>query len=65
MKFVTKFRLPLFRQMGRAEYREAIDFGPVEKFAGDEDCFDGFADTDIVGDEQADWIEFQGEHQRD
>ena len=35
-----------------------------QEFGGDEACFNGLADSDVVGDEDADRVLAQGEHER-
>jgi hypothetical protein len=53
MKAGCEFRLPLVHEVWWAQYGALRDLPSVEELAKDESCFDGFADTDIVGDEQS------------
>ena len=36
-----------------------MDFATVDQLARDEQCFDGFADADIIGDKEPDGIELE------
>ncbi len=58
-----KFSLPLLGQLRRAEDREARYFAAVEQFSGDERSFDRLADADVVGNQDADWVELQRHQQ--
>ncbi len=63
MKLFRQFLLPLLGQVGRAQYGETIDFASVQHFPGDERGFHGLADADVVSDEQAHGVQFQGHHE--
>ena len=65
MEFLEEFVLPLFRQVGWAEDRETLDFLAVQQFFDNHQGFDGFADTNVVSNEQSDWILTQGHEQWD
>ena len=47
-----QFALPLLAQVGRAQHGHALDFAPVEHFAGYQGTFNRFADTYVVGNQQ-------------
>lgn len=51
--------------MGWAEYGEPVDLSTVQQFAGDQACLDGFADPDVVGDQDAHRVELEGHYERD
>jgi hypothetical protein len=55
----------LLDEVGRAENGEGIDLATVHEFTQDEASFDGFPDTDIIGDEDAWHWEAQGHQERD
>ena len=63
VELVAKLSLPLLGQLRRAEDREARHFATVEQFSGDERSFDRLADTDVVGNQDADGIELQRHQQ--
>ena len=48
-----QFAHPLVDEMGWAEDGEGLDLAPVDQFAQDESGLDGFADADVIGDEEA------------
>ena len=50
--------------MWRAEKGGSADFAAVEQFAHNQPGFDGFADTDVIGDQQPDYRLTQGHQQR-
>jgi hypothetical protein len=52
MEAGCEFRLPLVHQVWRTQYGALRNLPTVEKLAKNESCFDGFADTDIIGDQQ-------------
>ena len=64
VELVRQLPLPLFRQMGRAQYREAPNLAAVEQFAGDEAGLDRLADAHVVRDEHAHRVEPERHHQR-
>jgi len=56
---------PLLDEVGRAQHDAAFDLAAVEHLAEDEGGFDGLADSDVVGDEQAHGVELERHEQRD
>ena len=58
MKFLAQFYLPLFGQVRRAEYRDALDFATIQQFTPDQASLDRLADADIISDQQAYRIAF-------
>ena len=61
---VLQFALPLLDQVWRAQHGQAGDFAPVDEFAGNQPGLDGFADTHVVRNQQADGGQPQGHEQR-
>lgn len=59
-----EFRDPLFDEVRRAEDGAAGDFVAIKELADDESGLDGFADADIVGDEEPDDGEPEGHEER-
>ena len=59
-----QFALPLLAQVGRAQHRHALDFAPVEHLTGYQGSFNRFADTYVVGNQQAHGRELHGHEQR-
>ena len=64
MEALLQFALPLLAQVRRAEHGQALDLATVEQLAGDQRAFDGLADTDVVGDQQAHGVLLQRHQQR-
>ena len=64
METLFQFALPLLAQVGRAQHRHALDFAPVEHFAGYQCAFNRFADTYVVGNQQPHGRELHGHEQR-
>jgi len=64
VELVIELRLPLFREVGRAQDGGLVDLPPVQEFPDQQACLDRLADADIVGDEQADRVELQPHQQR-
>ena len=60
----VELRDPLVHQVRRAEDDGALDVAAVEQLARDEQGFDGLADPDVVGDEQAHRVELERHEQR-
>ena len=56
---------PLLHQVGRAEHRSAIDLATVIELTQDKAGLNGLADADVVGDQQADDIQFERHQERD
>lgn len=56
VEFFSQFFLPLFSEVWRAEDAETLDFGSIEEFTSDQQCFDGLANTDVVGNEHSNGI---------
>ena len=48
----AEFGGPLIDQLWRAQYGKAVEFAAVVKFARDQSGLNGFADPNVVGDEQ-------------
>ena len=48
-----QFARPLFDKVGRAENREGVQFTPIHQFPQDQTGFNCFADSHIIGDQQA------------
>ena len=65
MEFIAEFVAPLLAEVGRAEDSDAADDAAVEQFAGDHRGLDGLANADVIGDEQADGVEFERHQERD
>jgi hypothetical protein len=51
---IFQFSLPLIHEMWRAKNSAAGDFATIKKFSNNETGFNGFSDSDIVGNEEAD-----------
>ena len=51
---VADFLLPLVAEMRQADDGEAVDVPAFEQFANDQQGLDGFADANVIRDEQAD-----------
>ena len=49
----ANLRLPLFAQVRQADNGKALDLAPLQQFLDDQQRFNGFAHTDVVGDQQA------------
>ena len=49
VKLVSDLRLPLFAEVGQANDGESFNSPTLQHFLGNEQCFDGLADTDIIG----------------
>ena len=64
MEFIAEFALPLIHQMRRADDGQTGDFATIAKFAGDERGLNGFADTDVVRDEEPHGVLPQRHQQR-
>ena len=64
VELLGQLALPLLGQVRRAEHGHPSDLAAVEQFAGDDGRFDGLADADIVGDQQAHGVELERHHQR-
>ena len=64
-ELVGELGLPLVAQMRWAQYGEPPGDAAVEQLARDQRRLDRLAHADIVGDQQAHWIEPQGQEQRD
>ena len=64
VELLLHLALPLAGQVRRAEDGQAGDLSAVEQLTRDEAGLDGFADADVVGDEQADGIELEAHEQR-
>jgi hypothetical protein len=62
---VFQFRLPLIDEVRRAEDGAAGDFATVEEFSNNEPGFDGFSNSDVVGDEETDDRQAQGHQEWD
>jgi hypothetical protein len=56
----NEFLLPLFRQVRRAEDANPVYFAPIQKLAGHETGLDAFSYAHVIGDEEADRVQFQG-----
>jgi hypothetical protein len=61
---IGELALPLLAQVRRAQHGHALDFAAVEHFARNQRAFDGLADADVVGNQQADRGLLQGHQQR-
>jgi len=64
VEFGNELLLPLFRQVRRAENANTIDLPPIQKLAGHETGLDALSYAHIVGDEEADRVQFQGHEER-
>jgi len=40
-----------------------VDLAPIEEFSGDQQCLNGLADPDVVGDQQTHGVETEGHEQ--
>ena len=52
METLVEFTHPLFDQMRRAQHSHALDFAAVIQLSGDQRGLDGFADADVIGNQQ-------------
>ncbi|MDT4870225.1 hypothetical protein FQZ97_1052960 [compost metagenome] len=64
IEFALQLFLPLLAKVWRAEHGEALDLSTVEHFPGDQPGLDGFADTHVVGDQQADHLVLKRHQER-
>jgi hypothetical protein len=55
----------LFDEVRRAKNREGFDLATVDEFAQDESGFDGFTDTNVIGDEKTWHLKTQRHEERD
>ena len=59
VKLVAEFVLPLFCEVGWTQHGHTLDLGPIQEFPRNQQCFDGFPDTDVVSDQEPHGIELQ------
>src|SRR5581483_4477244 len=64
MKLGGQFRLPLFCNLGRRQYREAFHLTPIDQFANDQTSFNRLADANIISNQESNWVELQGQKER-
>ena len=64
MELGRELSLPLLGEVRRAEHGEPFGVPAHEQLFGDQGGLDCFADSDVVGDEEADRAETQGHEQR-
>jgi hypothetical protein len=62
-KLLGQLLCPLVAEMCGAQDQHASDESAIEHLAGDHRGFDGFPNAYIVGDEQPDWVELEGQNE--
>ena len=64
VELVAHLRLPLLREVRRRKDGDTFDLPTIHKLASDQKGFHGLADTDVVGDEEADGVQTQPHQER-
>lgn len=64
VELLSEFANPLIDKMWRAQHCKAVRQPAIQPFAQDHPCFDGFADTHIIGNQQSSYGLFESHHQR-
>src|SRR5439155_22138049 len=59
VEFIAQLTLPLLAEVQRTEHAEALDLAAIEQLAGDQPVFRRLAQSDVVGNQQADRLQAQ------